>query len=258
MLLDYHMHTRFSDGRSELTKYVDEAIRKRIGEIGFSDHIYLQKESWSMDFADLPRYVSSINEVEKTSQISIKKGLEVDFVPNKMDNLMQTISGFDFDYLIGSVHHVGNWLIDSERHLEEWKRRDVDQVYGQYFGLVQEMANTRLFDIVGHLDLAKKFNFRPINDLNDLLLATVKTLAKSGMCIEINTGGLRRTCREIYPSKELLQMCFDNSLPITFGSDAHSPEHVGADFEKAVSLVKEVGYSEIVRFSKRKRSFVPL
>lgn len=258
MLLDYHMHTQFSDGRSELTKYVDEAVRKRLGEIGFSDHIHFQKESWSMSFTDLPKYVSSINRIAGTSQITIKKGLEVDFVPNKMDSLMQLINGFDLDYLIGSVHHVGNWLFDSERHIEEWGRRNVDQVYGQYFGLVQEMANTQLFDIVGHLDLAKKFNFRPKNDLNDLLLATVRTLAKSGMCIEINTGGLRRTCREIYPSRELLKMCFDEGLPITFGSDAHSPEHVGADFGKAVHLVKEVGYSEIVRFSKRKRSFVPL
>jgi len=229
MLLDYHMHTQFSDGRSELNKYVEEAMRKRLGEIGFSDHIYLQKESWSMDFSDLPRYVSSISEISASSQISIKKGLEVDFVPNRMDNLMQIISGFDFDYLIGSVHHVGNWLIDSERHIEEWRRRDVDQAYGQYFSLVQEMANTRLFDIVGHLDLAKKFNFRPKSDLKDLMLETVKTLAKSGMCIEINTGGLRRTCREIYPSRELLRMCFENGLPITLGSDAHSPEHVGAD-----------------------------
>ena len=171
---------------------------------------------------------------------------------------MRVAIGLDLDYLMGSVHHIGNWLIDSEKQVEEWKRRDVDQVYKQYFDLVQALVKTRLFDIVGHLDLVKKFNFRPKCDLNDLLLETVKTIGKSGMCIEVNTGGLRKPCREVYPSKGLLKMCFDIGLPITFGSDAHSPEDVGTGFEKAAHLVKAIGYDEIVRFTKRKRDFVKL
>ncbi|MDH5634717.1 MAG: histidinol-phosphatase HisJ family protein [Candidatus Bathyarchaeota archaeon] len=258
MRLDYHMHTRFSDGRSDLSDHVAEAAKRKIDEIGFSDHIHFRKEDWSMDHADLPRYVDNINTLKKKSQISIKMGLEVDFVPYLMEDLMQMIKQWDFDYLIGSVHHIGDWLVDSEKEIEEWKRRDVDQVYRQYFNLVQAMAKTQLFDIVGHLDLVKKFNHQPKNDLGDLLLETVQTIGKSGMCIEINTGGLRKPCREIYPSEKLLKMCFDNGLPITFGSDAHSPEDVGAGFHKAEDLVKRVGYVEIARFTRRERDFVEL
>jgi len=258
MRLDYHMHTTFSDGRSEMAEFVDEAVRKGIDEIGFSDHIFLRKEDWSMDWADLTKYVSSISELNTTSQISIKAGLEVEFVPCGMEGLMEMINRFDFDYLMGSVHYIGDWQFDNEKQIEEWKRRDVTQVYEQYYDLVQTMAKTQLFDFVGHLDLVKKFNHRPNRDIQDLLLETVKTIGKSGMCIEVNTGGLRKPCREVYPSEKLLKICFDNGLPITFGSDAHSPEDVGADFDKAVNLARRVGYVEMVRFTKRNRDFVEL
>jgi histidinol-phosphatase (PHP family) len=175
-----------------------------------------------------------------------------------MDSLMHLIKQWNPDYLIGSVHHIGSWLLDSEREIEEWKRRGVDHVYTQYFGLVQAMAKTHLFDIVGHLDLVKKFGHRPKSDLTDLMLRTVETIGKSGMCIEINTSGLRKPCREIYPSEKLLKMCLDNGISITFGSDAHSPEDVGNGFDQAVALARRVGYGEITRFMQRRRDSVRL
>ncbi len=258
MRLDYHMHTTYSDGRRNLNEYVAEAEKKRINEIGFSDHIFLEKRQWSMDHANLLRYVSEIETLRSNSQISIKTGLEVDFIPDRMDDLMHLIKRWNPDYLIGSVHHIGYWLLDSEREIEEWKRREVDQVYAQYSDLVQVMAKTQLFDIVGHLDLVKKFGHRPKKDLTDLMLRTIETIGKSGMCIEVNTSGLRKPCHEIYPSEKLLKMCFDNGIPITFGSDAHSPEDVGNGFDQAATLVRRVGYEEITRFTQRRRDSVSL
>ncbi len=258
MRLDYHMHTRYSDGRRDLREYIAEAEKKRIDEIGFSDHIYLEKRQWSMNHADLPKYMSNIEALKSKSQVSIKTGLEVDFILGRMDSLMYLIKQWNTDYLIGSVHHIGYWLLDSEREIEEWRRRNVDQVYTQYFKLVQAMADTQLFDIVGHLDLVKKFDHRPKNDLTDLVLRTIEKIGKSGMCIEINTSGLRKPCNEIYPSEKLLKMCFDNGIPITFGSDAHSPEDVGMGFDQAVDLARRVGYAETTRFIERKRDSIPL
>jgi histidinol-phosphatase (PHP family) len=252
------MHTTYSDGRRNLGEYVAEAERKKIDEIGFSDHIYLEKRQWSMDHANLPKYVSDIETLREKSSISIKTGLEVDFIPDQMDNLMHLIRQWNPDYLIGSVHHIGYWLLDSEREIDEWKERNVDLVYTQYFNLVQTMAKTQLFDIVGHLDLVKKFGHRSKSDLTDLMLRTVETIGKSGMCIEINTSGLRKPCHEIYPSEKLLKMCLDNDIPITFGSDAHSPEDVGNGFDQAVALIQRVGYEEITRFTQRKRDSVSL
>ena len=258
MRLDYHIHTTFSDGRSDLHEYVHEAAKKRIDEIGFSDHIHVKKEDWSMVPADLPKYVNKIAGLKKLSKIPIKAGLEVEFVPRQIEGLMHVINQFDLDYLMGSVHFIGDWQFDNEKQIEEWKRRDVNQVYEQYFDLVQTMAKTQLFDFVGHLDLVKKFGYRPKGDIKDLLIETIKTISKSGMCIEVNTGGLRKPCQEIYPSEKLLKTCFDNGLPITLGSDAHLSEDIGAGFDKAVDVAKKVGYTEIARFTKRRREPVDL
>jgi len=256
--LDYHIHTLFSDGRKGLGDYIDQAVERKIDEIGFSDHVHFQKAHWSMDLANLPNYFNEINALKHTSKISVKAGLEVEYVPSKIDVLMQTINRFHSDYLVGSVHHIGDWLIDSEKEIHKWRDRNVDQVYQQYFALVQDMVETGLFDIVGHLDLAKIFGFRPKNDITDLLRETVEAVSKSKMCVEVNTGGLRKPCHEIYPSEKLLKMCFDHGLPVTLGSDAHSPEDVGADFDKAISLLRKVGYIKIVRFNRRKKEFIEL
>jgi len=256
--LDYHIHTIFSDGRNGLGDYVDQAVRSGIDEIGFSDHVYFEKASWSMDFERLPDYLNEINELKRASKIPVKAGLEVDFVPSKMDGLMQIIRKFDFDYLIGSVHYIGDWQIDSEAEIHRWRGKDVDRVYQQYFALVEEMVKSKLFDIVGHLDLPKKFGFQPKKNINRLLRETVETISKNNMCIEVSTGGLRKPCHQIYPSQDLLKMCFDHALPITLGSDAHSPIDIGADFDKAISLLRKVGYTEIVRFNKRTKEFIEL
>jgi len=258
MLIDYHIHTRFSDGKKDFSDYVDEAVKRKIDEIGFSDHVSFEKVDWLMNVTDLPNYMNKITQLKKASKISIKMGLEVDFVPYKMDKLMRMINNFNFDYLLGSVHFIGDWLIDDEKQMHKWKKKNVDEVYQQYFALVQNMAKSELFDIVGHLDLVKKFDFRPKKDITSLLLETVEIISKSKMCVEVNTSGLRKPCREIYPSEKLIKMCFDNGLPITLGSDAHSPEEVGADFDKATDLLRKVGYVEIVRFTGRNRESVEL
>jgi histidinol-phosphatase (PHP family) len=78
------------------------------------------------------------------------------------------------------------------------------------------------------------------------------------MCVEVNTSGLRKPCHEIYPGQDLLKMCFDHEIPITLGSDAHSPEDVAADFDQAIKLLRQVGYNEIAKFAKRNKEFVDL
>jgi len=258
VLIDYHIHTIFSDGKKDVSDYVDEAVKRKIDEIGFSDHIRFKKVDWSMNLADLPNYVSKITQLKKAGKISIKMGLEVDFVPSKMAGLMRLINKFNFDYLVGSVHFIGEWGFDDEKQMHKWKRKNIDEVYQQYFELVQNMAKSRLFDIVGHLDIVKKFDFRPKKDISGLLLETVEIISESKMCVEVNTSGLRKPCCEIYPSEKLIKMCFDNGLPITLGSDAHSPEEVGADFDKAVDLLRKIGYTEMIRFTGRNRESVEL
>ena len=82
--------------------------------------------------------------------------------------------------------------------------------------------------------------------------------AQAGCAIELNTAGLRKDCREIYPARNVLELAFQKNVPITFGSDAHAPEEVGMAFPEAISLAKSVGYQKTLRFKNRKREVVAL
>jgi histidinol-phosphatase (PHP family) len=113
-------------------------------------------------------------------------------------------------------------------------------------------AESKLFEIIGHADLPKKFGHRPTRDCTPLYEKFLSAAGKSGCAIELNTAGLRKDCREIYPSPEILRLAFQNGVPITFGSDAHAPGEVGMNFAEAVRLARSVGYTESCRFAGRK------
>jgi len=113
-----------------------------------------------------------------------------------------------------------------------------------------------LFQIIGHADLPKKFGIRPVQDCRPLYETFVAAVAEAGCAIELNTAGLRKDCREIYPCLELLELARSRQVPITFGSDAHAPDEVGLSFSDAVTLARRAGYTEALRFNSRQHESV--
>jgi histidinol-phosphatase (PHP family) len=47
-------------------------------------------------------------------------------------------------------------------------------------------------------------------------------------------------------------------VPITLGSDAHHPREVGMDFDRAVELLRRVGYTRIATYERRRRKMVSI
>jgi histidinol-phosphatase (PHP family) len=119
-------------------------------------------------------------------------------------------------------------------------------------------AESGLFDIIGHADLCKKFCFYPEQDCTPLFVRFLDAAKRRGTAIELNTAGLRKECREIYPSLRILRLAAERGVPITFGSDAHAPQEVGLDLARAVQLARTAGYSHWCRFTKRRRETVEI
>lgn len=258
MLVDYHMHTTLSDGKGKHEEYIKEAVRKGLGEIGFSDHYCFKEEWWSMKFKDIPRMVERVSLLKGKYEIPVKLGMEMDFLPGFEGRIRKLIETYPFDYVIGSVHFIGEWQFEDSKKIADYKKWDIDELYKVYFNLVQKAAESGLFDIIGHVDLIKKLGFRAKGDISDILRETAEVLKKNNVCIEINSSGLERACKEMYPSEKFLRICFDNGVPITLGSDAHKPEDVGNHFDRALELAKKVGYRKIAVFTKRKRRFAEI
>jgi histidinol-phosphatase (PHP family) len=178
----------------------------------------------------------------------------VDYLPGHEDWIRDLAARHPWDYFIGSVHYVSDdWAVDSPFKLSEWKHRDTFEVWSVYFDRLTMAAETGLFEIIGHADLPKKFGHRPTQDCTQLYERFLNAAEKNSCAIELNTAGLRKDCQEIYPSREILQLAYQRSVPITFGSDAHAPDEVGMDFLEAIALARSVGYRQSVQFAGRER-----
>ena len=261
MVADYHVHTKASpDAEGSMEEYVRKAEQKKIEEVGFSDHIFLRRLGYYSDFLvdAMPVYVRDFLTFKEKVEMPVKLGVEVDFFPDIIEKMGVFIRKYPFDYVIGSVHVIGEWIIDEPSTKNEYSRRDPFQTYEEYFRLVREMCAYRLFDVLGHPDLIKIFGTRPEEDLTQLYEDTAETIARSKMCAEINAKGLSRPCREIYPCEQFLKILYDHDVPIVFGSDAHEPDALGRNLEEAVRHAKKVGYTEACRFSCRKKEFVKI
>ncbi|MEM3596878.1 MAG: histidinol-phosphatase HisJ family protein [Candidatus Bathyarchaeia archaeon] len=261
MIMDYHVHTEASpDAVGTIKDYVKKAVEKGIGEIGFSDHISLHAigNYPHMDQRQMPAYIKNFLTLKQKAEVPIKLGAEIDFFLEDKNRIKEFIQKHPFDYIIGAVHFIGKWGIDNPRQKHEYLKRDILQTYMEYFSLIREMCNSRLFDVVAHLDLVKIFGFKPSCDFSDVLMETAEAIAKSKICVEINTAGLRRPCAEIYPSEEMLKILHAYDVPIVFGSDAHNPEDLCKNFKEALVLAKKTGYNYACVFSQRKKTLVEI
>ena len=259
---DYHMHTPLCrHAMGEPAEYAKHAVVIGLTEIGFSDHSPMRRDdfdNWRMRLDQLDEYVDSVRKAQKDfPKLTIRLALEVDYLPGQEDWIRELSARHPWDYFIGSVHYVSDsWDIDNPAKLSEWKNRDAFEVWSAYFERLTMAAESKLFEIIGHADLPKKFGHRPSQDCSPVYEKFLAAAAKSGCAIELNTAGLRKDCREIYPSRAILELAFQRGVPITFGSDAHAPGEVGMNFAEAVQLASSVGYVECSRFSRRQRRSV--
>jgi histidinol-phosphatase (PHP family) len=83
-------------------------------------------------------------------------------------------------------------------------------------------------------------------------------IAESDVAVEVSTAGLRKPIGEIYPSAAFLEMCLDAGRPVALSSDAHTPEQLGHEYERAVEWLSDLGVSELAVFSGRDRTLEPI
>ncbi|HWW02230.1 MAG TPA: histidinol-phosphatase HisJ family protein [Candidatus Acidoferrum sp.] len=261
---DYHMHTplcRHATG--EPVDLAAQALKLGLSEIGFSDHNPMPRDDfddWRMRAADLDLYVEKVQQARhEYPQLAIKLALEVDYIPGYEGWVRDLAARHPWDYLIGSVHYVSpSWAIDSPHQLSEWKNHEPLEVWTAYFERLTMAAESGLFDILGHADLCKKFCFVPREDCAHLFRRFLEAARRHDVAMELNTAGLRKDCKEIYPSPQIVRMAAQTGVAITFGSDAHAPAEVGLNWAEALDLARSAGYTQSCRFTKRRREMVDL
>jgi len=273
MLTDYHLHLRPDEPDTtteryftaeNVERYREAAAVAGIDELGVSEHIYRFTQAlalwrhplWEEQARDdLDAYCEFVRGAE------LKLGIECDFVPGAEDRTANLLEAHDFDYVVGSVHFVGEAAVDHEGW-DVWEGSgDADEVWRRYFEALAECARSGLFDILAHPDLVKVWGrARPLpeRDPRHYYEPAVEAIAESGIAVELSTAGLRKPVGEIYPDRAFLEMVVDAGNPIALSSDAHTPEQLGFEYDRALELLDAVGVTEIATFAHRGVTLEPI
>jgi histidinol-phosphatase (PHP family) len=264
-LADYHTHTPLCrHAKGEPVELARRAVELGLAEIGFSDHSPMPEDGfddWRMLRSEIPIYLAKVDAARGAiPEIPIRLGLEVDYFENGEAWIEELTAMAPFDYLIGSVHYISpGWDIDNPKWIGRWSGvAEVEEIWDAYWRIYGRCARSGLFDFIAHPDLPKKFGHRPPGDLRRYYEPLIEAALESDTAIEINTAGWRKDCDEQYPTRQFLELMHSAGVPLAINSDAHAPDEVGADFERAAKLALDVGFTHTVRYQSRQRSLAPL
>jgi len=259
VIVDYHMHLR--NGREQIAHdtwsvepFVEAARQAGVDEIGFTEHGYYftqLRTLWSVPYQtercvyDLDAYVGAVVQARERG-LPVKLGLELDYVPGREDETRALLAPYPWDFVLGSVHWIDGLGVDGDPRLVD--EVGVDVAWGRYFETLGRAAHSGLFDSLSHPDLVKIFGDR----LEGFDYAEITdAIADSGLAVEVSTAGLRKPIGELYPDPGFLASCRERGIPVTTGSDAHSPDVVGRDFDRARELLRSAGYETVTVFELR-------
>jgi histidinol-phosphatase (PHP family) len=279
MLTDYHVHLRpdvesatpeshFTAANAE--RYREVAGERGIEELGVAEHVHRFAQSlevwdhpwyrhWARD--DLDSYCEFVR-----GETDLRLGIELDFLPGREDRLANLLDGRPWDYVVGSLHFLGDHAVDLHglpgwESIDVWLARDPEKVWASYYDTLGEAARSGMFDILAHPDLVKVWGDRiprPEGDLRRFYERAMEGIAESGVAVEVSTAGLRKPVGELYPHSSFLELCLEAGNPIALSSDAHGPEDLGHEYEHAVDWLRGHGVRELAVFERRARRLEPL
>jgi histidinol-phosphatase (PHP family) len=275
VLTDLHVHLRKDEPNTpaseafttgNVDRYRAVAEERGIAELGVSEHIYRFRQAldvWQHPFwraeakDDLDEYVGFLRDYT-----DLRVGIEADFVAGKEDRLANLLDQMELDYVVGSVHFLGDQAVDHDGYdIWETNAHRPDEVWRRYFDTLGEAARTGLFDILAHPDLVKVWGPhrpRPDGDLRRFYDRAMDGIAETRPSVEVSTAGLRKPVGELYPATAFLEMCLEAGCPVTLSSDAHEPAHVGYGYERALEVLDSLGVRELAVFEGRQRRMEPI
>jgi histidinol-phosphatase (PHP family) len=281
MYVDSHVHLQPHGQAPAITverieEYVGVAHERDVERIAITEHLFRFREAydalegwWDADpnaslaatakaywqdhvSTSLAEYVRVV-EAAKSRGLPVLLGIEMDWITGRGDELRRLLAPYDWDIVLGSVHWIGAWGIDSGTVINhaEWSLRDPDEAFDGYASLLREVAGSGLCDVLAHPDLPKLFGHRPTS-FTPLHEAIVGSAAGSELAIELSSAGWNKPVAEQYPAAAVLERARASELPITLASDAHTPDRVGERFDDLAAIARRAGYKEFVSYEARR------
>ena len=247
-MIDYHIHIeRGNYTREWINQFVDYAQKRNIKEIYLLEHSHRfidfykiydnvigyndYQGEWlkSRNCIELEEYVNFISSMKKLKfPIKINWGLEICYIPEHESTIREIVNKYNFDFLTGSIHWIDGWGFDHPKNICEWKTKDVNLIYNEYYQMMMKLVDSNLFDVVAHPDSIKCFYYVPSDNMKETYDLLASKLKKYNMKAEYSCGlFMNYKHSEIGPNIELFKSLISYNVDIVTGSDAHRPEDVG-------------------------------
>jgi histidinol-phosphatase (PHP family) len=235
-----------------LQPWADSARARGLRDIALTDH---DRYHDGVDFNEIDQLRTA------NPDLQIRAGIELDNDPvnGKAGHAWVHENWDRLDFVLGSVHFLrGDWAFDHAGEEAEFARRDINEIYADYYERIAAMARSGLVDCMSHLDLVKIFGFRPTNDFSDVLDALLNEIRAADLALELSTAGWRKPVGELYPSDEIIRAAQAKGIPFTTASDAHSHVQQGENFARLEGKMAELGIAEVAIFERHERRLVAL
>lgn len=238
------------------------AVAKGLPEIGFSDHFDLHPLDECSGYFKLTEWAAEIDRVrtEFADRLIVRAGIEVGEPHIYRAETQALLEQYPFDYALGSLHWVGNEIVFDPAYFQ----RPADEAFGLFFEELERMTRAGGFDILSHFDVVVRTGLPVYGEYDPRRYATViravlNNCIERGIALDINSQGLRGRCQLLTPSVEILKWYVElGGERVTLGSDAHKPEHIGADLDAALQAAQAAGLKYVTQFERREARFVKI
>lgn len=236
MISDLHVHTCFScDSSATMAEYCEEAIRKGVGYICFTDHVDYNKADYGYGYYNPKAYFEELGRVRDlySGKLELFSGIEFS-EPHLYPKEFEKLSKLPYDFILGSVHY---WIDDLFASEIQKKGIPLEEAFGKYWAEVDKLVSFGGFDSLAHIDFPKRY-YRDCLWYEDSMLDIFKKMVKNNISLEINTSSLRKGMDEAMPGKELLEV-YKNAggRNITIGSDAHGVIYLAGGYDAVIAML---------------------
>jgi histidinol-phosphatase (PHP family) len=260
-LVDYHVHSTHScDGKSSIIEMCQKAVDLGLAEIGFSEHVDFDPSDEGFGFFDYERYSRDLQKAQQLfeGKLCIRKGVELDYQSRFEEQTRKWLQDKKFDFIIGSVHYVNGELINQQL----LTTKSLAHVYTRYFDELIRSIRSRLFDVVGHLDIIRNYAIPQRNEqIATNYAAGIRTILKEtidqGLYLEINSKPslFSQGSTIMTPSKETIRKYIKRGgRLVSVGSDAHSTRELSLGIQNIFDFLASLNEIKVSLLFEKERT----
>lgn len=256
---DTHVHSRFSvDSTADPLEVCRAAVDAGLQYLCFAEHVDLDPRDDGYGYFCWDAYRRAVDETRErfAGRLDILLGLEIG-EPHRYPREMERLAALGPDVLIGSIHWLPEGFVGDRAVC---RTMGIGGLFRAYYREMLDAARHGGFDVLAHLDFPKRYHGRAPEDAEtaEAIGAIMAEASAGGLALEVNTSPLRKGRHECTPDIDILaRYAATSPTPrVTLGSDAHTPEEVGAGLDRAQDLVRRAGAGPVGIY--RARRFIAL